>query len=73
MSRRRKDPLRPLTEDERRHLTRLSRATALPAVHVARRRPRAAYRVSQAAMSESVDTMHRLPNFYLYRPQLSSC
>jgi transposase len=36
MSRRRKDPLRPLTEDERRHLTRLSRATALPAVHVAR-------------------------------------
>jgi len=36
MSRRRKDPLRPFTEDERRHLTRISRATALPAVHVAR-------------------------------------
>ena len=36
MSRRRKDPLRPLTEHERQHLTRLSRATALPAVHVAR-------------------------------------
>jgi transposase len=36
MSRRRTDPLRALTDDERRHLTRLSRSTAAPAVHVAR-------------------------------------
>ena len=36
MSRRRKDPLRPLTADERRHLTRLRRSAAAPAVHVAR-------------------------------------
>lgn len=36
MSRRRKDPLRPLTDDERRHLTRLRRSSAAPAVHVAR-------------------------------------
>ena len=36
MSRRRKDPLRPLTDDERRHLTRLRRSAAAPAVHVAR-------------------------------------
>jgi hypothetical protein len=36
MSRRRTDPLRALTDDERRPLTRLSRSTAAPAVHVAR-------------------------------------
>ena len=36
MSRRRTDPLRPLTDDERRHLTRLTRSTAAPAVRVAR-------------------------------------
>ena len=36
MSRRRKDPLRPLTEDERQELTRLSRCRAAPAVRVAR-------------------------------------
>ena len=36
MSRRRKDPLRPLTEDERRELARLSRSRAAPAVRVAR-------------------------------------
>jgi transposase len=36
MSRRRTDPLRPLTDDERRHLTRLRRSTAAPAIHVAR-------------------------------------
>ncbi len=36
MSRRRKDPLRPLTNDERRHLARLRRSSAAPAVHVAR-------------------------------------
>ncbi len=36
MSRRRKDPLRPLTEDERRELTRLSRCRAEPATRVAR-------------------------------------
>ena len=36
MSRRRKDPLRPLTADERRHLTRLRRSAAAPAAHVAR-------------------------------------
>jgi transposase len=36
MPRRRKDPLRPLTDDERRHLTRLTRSTAAPAVQVAR-------------------------------------
>jgi transposase len=36
MSRRRKDPLRPLTADERRHLARLSRSSAAPAAHVAR-------------------------------------
>lgn len=36
MSRRRKDPLRPLTADERRELTRLSRCRAAPAVRVAR-------------------------------------
>lgn len=36
MSRRRKDPLRPLTADERRHLTRLRRSATAPAAHVAR-------------------------------------
>ena len=36
MTRRRKDPLRDLTEDERRHLTRLRRSSAASAVHVAR-------------------------------------
>lgn len=36
MSRRRKDPLRPLTDDERHELTRLSRSHAAPAVLVAR-------------------------------------
>jgi transposase len=36
MTRRRTDPLRPLTSDERRHLTRLRRSTAAPAAHVAR-------------------------------------
>ena len=36
MSRRRKDPLRPLTDDERQELTHLSRSHAAPAVHVAR-------------------------------------
>src|SRR6476620_11680416 len=36
MTRRRKDPLRPLTDDERRHLIRLRRSAAAPAVHVAR-------------------------------------
>jgi len=36
VTRRRKDPLRTLTDDERRHLARLSRASAAPAVHVAR-------------------------------------
>lgn len=36
MSRRRKDPLRPLSEDERRELLALSRSRTAPAVHVAR-------------------------------------
>lgn len=36
MSRRRKDPLRSLTDDERRELTHLSRSRAAPAVRVAR-------------------------------------
>jgi transposase len=36
MSRRRKDPLRPLTGDERQELTRLSRGRAEPATRVAR-------------------------------------
>jgi transposase len=36
MSRRKKDPLRPLTEVERAELTRLSRSQATPAVQVAR-------------------------------------
>ena len=36
MSRRRKDPLRPLTDDERQALTRLSRGRAEPAARVAR-------------------------------------
>lgn len=36
MARRRKDPLRSLTADERRELTRLSRSRTAPAVHVAR-------------------------------------
>ena len=36
MTRRRKDPLRSLTDDERGHFTRLRRSTAAPAVHVAR-------------------------------------
>ena len=36
MTRRRKDPLRSLTDDERRHLARLRRSAAAPAVHVAR-------------------------------------
>ena len=36
MSRRKKDPLRPLTDAERRSLTRLSRSQAAPAVQVAR-------------------------------------
>ena len=36
MSRRKKDPLRPLTEPERQELTRISRSQAAPAVQVAR-------------------------------------
>ena len=36
MSRRRKDPLRSLTAEERQELTRLSRSRAAPAVRVAR-------------------------------------
>jgi transposase len=36
VARRRKDPLRPLSEDERRELTRLSRSRTAPAVRVAR-------------------------------------
>jgi transposase len=36
MTRRRMDPLRDLTQDERRHLSRLRRSSAAPAVHVAR-------------------------------------
>ena len=36
MSRRKKDPLRPLTDSERLELTRLSRSQAAPAVQVAR-------------------------------------
>jgi transposase len=36
VSRHRKDPLRPLTDDERRELTRLSRGRAEPAARVAR-------------------------------------
>jgi transposase len=36
MSRRRKDPLRPLTDDERQELARLSRGRAAPAVRVTR-------------------------------------
>jgi transposase len=36
MSRRRKDPLHPLTDDQRQELTRLSRCHTAPAVHVAR-------------------------------------
>src|SRR5437763_9710774 len=36
MSRRRKDPLRVLTDDERRELTSLSRSRTAPAVRVAR-------------------------------------
>ena len=36
MSRRRKDPLRPLGDDERVELGRLSRSTTAPAIHVAR-------------------------------------
>src|SRR5437763_4250826 len=36
MSRRRKDPLRVLTDDERRELTHLSRSRTAPAVRVAR-------------------------------------
>jgi transposase len=36
MSRRKKDPLRPLTDAEHQELTQLSRSQAAPAVHVAR-------------------------------------
>src|SRR5215203_4926716 len=36
MTRRRKDPLRTLSPDERRHLLRLRRSSTAPAVHVAR-------------------------------------
>jgi len=36
MTRRRKDPLRALTHNERRHLSRLRRSSAAPACHVAR-------------------------------------
>jgi Homeodomain-like domain len=36
MSRRRKDPLRPLTDDQRQQLTRLTRGQAAPAARVAR-------------------------------------
>ena len=36
MSRRRKDPLRPLTDDERRELTQVSRCRTAPAARVAR-------------------------------------
>jgi hypothetical protein len=36
MTRRQKDPLRPLTEEERKLLVRISRSHAEPAAHVAR-------------------------------------
>ena len=36
MTRRQKDPLRPLTEEERKLLARISRSHAEPASHVAR-------------------------------------
>ena len=38
MSRRKKDPLRPLTPEETETLTRLSRAQSVPASHVIRAR-----------------------------------
>ena len=38
MSRHRKDPLRPLTADERQELSRLSRSPSAPAAHVERAR-----------------------------------
>ena len=38
MSRQRKDPLRPLTADERQELTRLSRSLSAPAAQVERAR-----------------------------------
>jgi hypothetical protein len=38
MSRRQKDPLRPLSEAERRSLSRLSRSQSAPAAQVARAR-----------------------------------
>ena len=38
MSRHRKDPLRPLTADERKELARLSRSLSAPAVQVERAR-----------------------------------
>jgi hypothetical protein len=38
MSRHRKDPLRPLTADERQELTRLSRSLSAPAAQVERAR-----------------------------------
>ena len=38
MSRHQKDPLRPLTADERQELTRLSRSLSAPAAHVERAR-----------------------------------
>src|SRR5215213_2370399 len=41
MSRHRKDPLRPLTADERQELTRLSRSLSAPAAQVERSRARA--------------------------------
>ena len=73
MSRRRKDPLRPLTDDERQEVTRLSRSRAEPATRVARavillavadgsdyqRAARAAGRTSGDAVSHIVSRFNR--------------
>ena len=73
MSRRRKDPLRPLTDDPRQELTRLSRSRIAPAVRVARavmllavadgsdyqRAARAAGRTSGDAVSHLVARFNR--------------
>src|SRR5438128_2566445 len=71
VSRRRKNPLRPLTDVEQNHLRRLSRSAAAPAAHAAvlpavaqgldcRQAARAAGRTSGDAVSNSVARFSRI-------------
>lgn len=59
MTRRRKDPLRSLTDDERAWLERISRATSEPATHVARARALLAVADGQTYQAAAADAGRR--------------